>query len=151
MMHGQRNIKKNTVFCIRCVGNILIVLDGHKTTQEKTLNYMNNVNKHIDFKLTCEENGKINFTHLLITRNKDTLAAVIFRNPTTTDITIHYIANRLIKHKLASCRFLLNKMHPRVFPRKYKKNTILHIAHNNGYTLSVITQLNNKSKTQNII
>jgi hypothetical protein len=66
---------------------------------------MNNVNKHIEFKLTCEENRKVYCIDLLITRNKDKLAAVIFRNPTTTDITIHYISNQLIKHKLVSYRF----------------------------------------------
>jgi len=66
---------------------------------------MNNVNKHTEFKLTCEENGKIHFVDLLITRNKDKLAAVIFRNPTITDITFHYISNQLTKHKLASYRF----------------------------------------------
>jgi hypothetical protein len=74
-----------TVFYSRCVGNILIILDGHKTTSEKILNYTNNLNKHIEFKLTCEENGEIYFNNLLITRNKDKLAAVIFRNHTTID------------------------------------------------------------------
>ena len=109
------------VFYIRCVGNILIILDGHKSTPEKFLNYMNNVNRHIEYKLTCEENRKLNCIDLLITRNKDKLAAVLFRNPTTTDITIHYISNQLIKHKLASHRFILNKMYQCVFRKKVKK------------------------------
>jgi hypothetical protein len=96
-------------------------LSGHKTTSEKILNYKNNIDKHIAFKLTSEEYGKVNFIGLLITRNKDKLAAVIFRNPATNDITIHCVSNQLLKRKLALYRLPLNKMYQCVCRKKVKK------------------------------
>jgi hypothetical protein len=38
---------------------------------EEILNYRNNSNRHLRFKIAYKENGKINVLDLLITRNED--------------------------------------------------------------------------------
>jgi hypothetical protein len=49
------------IFYHRCVKDIFIISDGHKISAEEIQNCTNHVLKHFDFKLTCEENGKIVF------------------------------------------------------------------------------------------
>jgi hypothetical protein len=68
----------NTIFYNRCVDDILIIFEGHKIRAEEISNYMYNIHKHFEFKLTCEKNGEIIIFDLLITRNKDKLANYIF-------------------------------------------------------------------------
>lgn len=76
---------------------------------EEILNYTNNINKHLRFKITYEKNGKINVLYLLITRNEEKITIDIFRKPTNTDITTHYNSNHHREHKLAAFAFPLNR------------------------------------------
>jgi uncharacterized membrane protein YheB (UPF0754 family) len=79
----------------------------------------------------------------------------IFQKHTTTDTTVHYNSDHTVQHKLATYRFLINRLHQLLLSQenKQKMNTILQITHNNGYPCSITTQLNNgiNNKNQNII
>jgi hypothetical protein len=61
------------------------IFDSQRIVAEEILNYTNNINGHLRFKIAYEENGKINFLDLLITRNEAKITTDIFRKPTTTD------------------------------------------------------------------
>jgi len=64
------------------------IFDSQRTVAEEILKYMNNINRHLEFKRVYEENGKINFLDLLMTRNEGKITTDIFRKPTTTDILL---------------------------------------------------------------
>jgi hypothetical protein len=73
----------------------------------------------------------------------------MFQKPTTTDTTTHYNSNHPIEHKIAAYRFLLNRMSLLPLSQENKKqemNIILQISRTNSYPLSIITQLNNRTK-----
>ena len=62
------------------------IFDSQRIVAEEILNYTNNINRHLRFKMAQKEKGKINFLDLLITRNEDKITIDIFQKPTTTDI-----------------------------------------------------------------
>ena len=45
--------------CITVVDDILIIFDQKKTDEKTILNHMNNIDKHLEFKLSEEENNII--------------------------------------------------------------------------------------------
>ena len=65
---------------------------------------MNNIHKHIEFRLTAEENKNISCLH--IHRYNHHLQMGIYRKPMQTDTTIHFMSNHPIEHKLAAYNFL---------------------------------------------
>jgi hypothetical protein len=64
------------------------IFDSQRRVAEEILNYTNNIYKHLRFKIAYEENGKINFLDVQITRNEDKITTDIFRKRTTTDILL---------------------------------------------------------------
>jgi hypothetical protein len=58
------------------------IFDSQRIVAGEIMNYKNNINRHPRFKIAYEENGKINFRDLLITRNDDKIKIDIFRKPT---------------------------------------------------------------------
>jgi len=74
-----------------------------------------NIRKHLEFKLTTEENKNMNYLDLSIHKDKNknnnnNLQLQIYRNPTQTDITIHFTSNQPLEHKLAACIFYINRI-----------------------------------------
>jgi len=52
---------KEIIYYKRYVDDILVIFDQNKTDEKKTiLNHMNNIDKHLKFKLSEEENNTIN-------------------------------------------------------------------------------------------
>jgi hypothetical protein len=66
---------------------------------------MNNIHKHIEFKLTAEENGNISYLDISIHRDNSHLQMGIYRKPMQTDTTIHFMSNHPLEHKLAVYNF----------------------------------------------
>ena len=54
----------------RYVDDIVITFDQNKITEDSTTSYMNNVRKHLEFKLTEEGNKNINYLDLSIHKSK---------------------------------------------------------------------------------
>jgi allophanate hydrolase subunit 1 len=117
------------------VDDILIVYDHNKIKKEEIQNYLNNIHPELKFTGTEETNNTINYLDLTITRNQTKLDINIYREPTTTDTTIHYKSNHPTQHKLAAYRFMLNRLHNLPLSKEHKQqemNTIFHIAQHNG-------------------
>jgi hypothetical protein len=72
----------------RYVDDTIIISDQNKTDENTITNHMNNIHKHLEFKLTTEENNNINYIDLSINRNNQSLQIGIYRKPTQTDTTI---------------------------------------------------------------
>ena len=93
----------------RYVDDIIIIFDQNKINEDLITNYMNNVHKHIEFKLTEEENKTMNYLDLSIHRdnnnnnnNNNNLQLGIYRKLTQKNTTIHFTSNHPFEHKIAA-------------------------------------------------
>jgi hypothetical protein len=128
---------------------IIIIFDQNKLNEDAITNYLNNIHKHLEFKLTTEDDNNISYLDLSIHRANHSLQMEIYRKPTQTDTTIHFTANHPLLHKLAAYRFYINRMLSTPITdqaRQHEWNTICTIAKNNGFPLHIIYNLNNKIK-----
>jgi len=71
---------------------------------------MNNVDEHVEFKMSTEENSVTNYLDLSINRNASNIDLCINRKPTYIDITIHFSSNHPYVHKLAAFNYYTNRM-----------------------------------------
>ena len=94
----------------RYINDIIILSDQNKNNEDSITNYMNNIHKYLEFKLTEDENNNINYLDLSIHRNNNNLQLGIYRKPTQTDTTIHFTSNDPLEHKLAAYKFYINRM-----------------------------------------
>jgi len=94
----------------RYVDDILIIFDQSKTNKSLILNLMNNIHKHLEFKITEEENININYLDLTIHGRNNKLSTEIYRKPTQTDITIHFTSNHPFEQKFAAFISYINRM-----------------------------------------
>jgi hypothetical protein len=53
----------------RYVDDIIIIFDQNKINEDAITNYMNNIRKHLEFKLTAEENNNISYLGLSVHRD----------------------------------------------------------------------------------
>ena len=78
----------------RYVDDILIIYNQNKTNED-ILNHANNTDKHLQFKLSTEENNLINYLDLSIYRNNSSVELGSIENPQvltppyTFHLTIH--------------------------------------------------------------
>ena len=129
---------KEITYYKRYVDDILMIFDQNKTDEHTIHNFMNNVDKHLEFKMATEEHSITNYLDLAINRNTDNIELCIYRKPTYIDITIHFSSNHPYGHKLAAFHYYINRMLIRVMPiavqdRKQEWNRILTMARNSGF------------------
>jgi len=99
---------------------------------------------NLQFNPTLESNGYINFLDLTIIRRHTHIEKDIYRKPTTTDTTIHFISIHPNEHKLAAYRYHIERMpNPplKTVQQKREWSTILHISQQNGFPPTVIHKL----------
>jgi hypothetical protein len=101
---------KEIIYYKRYIDNILIIFDQNKTGEKIVLNHMNNIDKHLELKVSEEENNTINYLDLFIHRNTNSIDLGIYRKTTHTDITTQLSSNHPLKHKLAAFNFYINRM-----------------------------------------
>ena len=89
--------------------HILIVFDQNKTTENLIMIHMNNTHKQLEFKITEDENDNY-YLDLIIHRQNTKLSLEIYRNPTQTDVTIHFTSNYPFKQKLAAFVFYIKRI-----------------------------------------
>jgi len=90
-------------FYARYADDILIIYEASRTNLDAMTQYAGSINHSLQFNPTMESYDRINFLDLSITRNSPPQLEIgIFRKPTTTDTTIHYLSNHPIEHKLAA-------------------------------------------------
>ena len=96
---------------------------------------MNNVDEHLEFKMSTEENSVTNYLNQSINRNTSNMDLCIYRKPMCIDITIHFSSNHPYGHKLAAFNYYINRMLTMPISeeaRKQEWNKILVMAHNSG-------------------
>ena len=76
------------IYYKRYVDYIIIIFNQNKIKEESITRYMNNIHKHLEFKLTEEENKTINYSDLYIHRN--------YQNTTYNQIPIQTKKKKLI-------------------------------------------------------
>jgi len=104
----------------------------------------NRINKHLAFKITREDNNRINFLDLTIIRNKNNIEVNIYRKETSTDTVIHYFSNHPIEQKMAAFRYYINRLLTLPLTQdgtNTEWTTILNMAKNNGFPIERITRL----------
>jgi hypothetical protein len=136
--------EKSIVFYTRYVDDIFIIYNKDRTTPEKIQDYMSKPHPNLEFTPTLEDNNRISFLDLLITRQPSSIEIDIYRKPTTTDTTINFTSNHPTEHKFVAYRYLINQMTSLpLSPEKEKKiwQTILTIANNNNFPVPIIKKL----------
>jgi hypothetical protein len=87
----KHSLEKNEITNYkRYVDDIKIIFFQNKTSEDTIHNFMNNVDEHLEFKLSREENKSINYLDISISRNTNNVGLSIHRKPTYIDITIHF-------------------------------------------------------------
>ena len=142
---------KQILYYKRYVEDILIICNQNKTNEQDILNRANNLDRHLQFKLSTEENNLINYLELAIYRNNSNTELAICRNPTSTDATIHFSSDHPHEHKLAALNYYINRMLTLPITKQSKQQewkNILTIARNNGFPTHIIHSLKKKLKAK---
>jgi hypothetical protein len=71
---------------------------------------MNNVDEHLEFKMSIEENRITNCLDLSTNRNASNVDLRIYRKPTYIDVRTHFSSNHPYGHKLAAFNYYINRM-----------------------------------------
>ena len=117
-----------------------------KKNELTIINHINNINKHLQFKISVEENNTINYLDLSIHR-KNNINLGIYRKPTYTDTTIQFSSNHPYEHKLASFNYYVNRMLTLPITKQSKQQEwkiMLIIGQNNGFPMHIIHSLKEK-------
>jgi hypothetical protein len=142
---------KQILYYKRYVDDILIIYNQNKTNEQDISNHANNIDKHLQFKLSTEENNLINYIDFSIYRNNSNIELGIHRNPTSTDTTIHFSSNHPYEHKVAAFNYYVNRMLTLPITKQSKQQewkTILTTVRNNGFPTHTIHNLKKKLKAK---
>jgi hypothetical protein len=101
---------KEIIYYKRYIHNILIIFDQNKTDGKTIMSHIKNRDKHLEFKLSEEENDTMNYLDLSIHTNTNSIDIRIYPKPTHTDATIQFSSNHPLKNKLAAFNFYINRM-----------------------------------------
>jgi hypothetical protein len=127
--------------------DILIIYDSTLTTPDNIQRYLSTIHNNIQLSVTHENNHSVSFLDLTITRKPSHLDISIYLKP-TTDTTINFLSNHSPEHKLAAYRFI-NRMLTLPIPQEQRHEewqNMLHIAHGNNFSRSLITNLKHRIK-----
>jgi len=133
----------------RYVDDILLVYEDNLTNIEEVLNLFNNITPGLEFTLEQEQDGKLSFLDLTITKGTSELTLGIFRKPTTTDIIIPNDSCHPLEQKMAAIRYFANRIHTYNLnhPQKQKEiDTVKQIIHNNKYNTSILNRVGKNAK-----
>jgi hypothetical protein len=123
------------------VDEILILYKAEKTNMNNILEQFNNLVPGLTFTLEMENNQRINFLDLTLTRLHNKLHINIYRKPTTTDAIIPQDSCHPQEHKLAAGRFFINRVRTYnldPIDKQKELNTVKQILHNNKYNVPEI-------------
>jgi hypothetical protein len=95
---------KHKVGYFRYVDDILLMYKEDNTNIHRMLDDLNNLAPTLKFTLEEEQDNKINFLDITITKQCDSLAFEIYRKPTATDIIIPNDPCHPREHKTAAIR-----------------------------------------------
>jgi hypothetical protein len=99
------------------VDDIFIIFDSRRVTENIILNYMNSISKHLEFKMTTEDNSTISHLDLAIIRKTDQIEIEIFRKPSVSSNNIHARSNHPTEHKTAAYRYGIRRLKHYSYPK----------------------------------
>lgn len=148
------NCNNKLIKCIhywtRYVDDIFCIWTGNLDQLSQFLLLLNSFHDRIQFTMELEDNNKLNFLDIQISKLPEKLDYNIFRKPTCTDTIIPSTSNQSMQIKLSVFHSMIHRLLN--FPlneNNYNKevNIIKQIAINNGYKGSLIDRLiKNKEK-----
>jgi hypothetical protein len=94
----------------RYIGDILVMYKVDNTNIQRLLEEFNNLATSMKFTLEKEQNNRINFLDITITKDHDGLSFENDRKPSTTDIIIPNDLCYPWEHKTAAISFCCNRM-----------------------------------------
>jgi hypothetical protein len=104
---------------------------------------------NLTFTLEHEEDNKINFLDLTVTRQVDGITFGIHRKPTTTDTIIPRDSCHPGQHKMAAPRYfrnMINSYDIETAERTKEVSAVTQLLQNNGYNVSTVERILNKEK-----
>jgi len=134
----------------RYVDDLLIVFYQNKINTDTIYSMINNIDKHLELKISQEKNNTINYLHLSVNRISNSVQLNIYRKPTYMDITIHLTSNHPFDQKIAAFIFYINRMTKMPIMEQAKKqewNKIITMAQNIGIPKYIIHGLRKKLTT----
>jgi len=142
-------IKHRAEGYFRYVDDILVIYKDDKTNIHRVLEDFNNLVPSIKFNLEKEQNNKISFLDITITKNHDGLPFEIYRKPSATDITIPNDSCHPREHKTATIRYCsrIKTYTLATESRQKERYNIRQILVNNKYDASSLKKFN-KEKIQ---
>jgi len=117
-----------------------MIYKNNLTNIEGILNLFKNLTPGLVFTLEREQDRKINFLDLTITRGASELTFEIFRKPTATDTIIPNDSYHPLGQKLADIRYFANRIHIYNLNHLQKQKEIdivKQIIHKNKYNTSI--------------
>ena len=140
----------NIVGYFRYVDDILVVYNEDTTNIDSLLLQFNNLSPKLEFTTEKEENQKINFLDITITRESEGFSIDIYRRSTYTDVIIPKGSCHHNEQKMAAIGYeyfhdRLHKYQLSPESREKESNTLQQILENNGYDDSTLRNLSNKN------
>jgi len=140
-------INHNIEGYFRYIDDILILYNESKTDINYILDCFNKLTPKLEFTLERETNHRISFLDITICREQKHFSVDIYRKPTSTDVIIPNDSCHPREHKVATIRYLHNRMVSyQLAPENMEKerNTILQILNSNKYNTSILRKLSTK-------
>ena len=139
--------KKEIIYYKWYVDDMLMIFKQTTTKEETIMTHMNNIHKHLHFKMTEEINNTTNYLDLHIHRTHEKILLGIYRKLTQTGTTIGFISNHSLQHKFGAYIFYINRLLSTPITEQEKQhewNTICTMAKNNAFPLLLIHSLQRK-------
>lgn len=146
---------KEIKFWARYVDDCFAILETDEGGSEFLLDKINHIHPKIKFTLEIENDSKLNFLDLTLSRNNNNkIDFSIFRKPTQTDHAIPSSSNHAPAHKMAAFRCYVHRLFNIPMSDSsfiQEANTIKQIAHNNGYDPEIVDTMIRKYKEKTIM
>ena len=110
LLSNKNKFSNILVSYTRYVDDTFIIFNGTLRQIENMKKYMNSFNKNIQFTLETEENNKLNFLDLTVTRLNSNFRYQIYRKPTTTDIPINAESDHPFSQKMAAYNSFVDRL-----------------------------------------
>jgi hypothetical protein len=136
---------------LRYVNDILLVYNEELTDIKDVLNSLNSIAPSLNFTVEMEQDNKLNFLDLTISKTAEKFSFNIFRKPTTSDTIIPNDSCHPSEQKTAAIRYFANRIKSYELDQDSKQkevDTVKQIIHNNKYDSTVLERALNKKEKE---
>jgi len=143
----------NIIIWRRYVDDIFGIFHGSLDDLKLFHSWLNSRHPKIKFSIELGKKDTLPFLDLLISIDNNKASFNIYRKPTTTDLLIPYNSTAPLSHKLASFRFLFNRLHSVPMSNTNftsELNTIFYLAKVNNYPYVTINNLHQKIRIKHL-